>query len=84
MFVTVLSAPFNLEHRNSTALHNVTFPLPSTGLTCCRSTYGAVSLATVSVCPQKNAYQQQWDVPNRSCYVSLSVLSTRVDSTGYL
>jgi hypothetical protein len=53
MFVTVLSVPVNLKHRNSTALHNITFPLPLTGLTCCRSTYSAVSLTTVSLCPQQ-------------------------------
>lgn len=53
MFVTVLFAPVNLEHRNSTALHNITLPLPPTGLTCCRSTYSAAGLTTVSLCPQQ-------------------------------
>lgn len=53
MFVIVLSAPVNLEHRNSPAFHNIKFPLPPTGLTCRRSTYSAVSLTTVRVCLQQ-------------------------------
>jgi len=83
MFVTVLSSPVNLEYRNFTALHNITFPLPPTGLMCCRSTYSAVSLTTVSLCPQQTDTKS-----NEMCRTAVltyqSVLSTRVDSTGYL